>query len=71
MCNSNGSCTKVPIVYEHGDGLNVENPLTTHKPGMYTLDRRYDGPYKVIQREKINAYRIDFGNDFPQTRYNV
>lgn len=60
----------IPIVYEPEDGVYVENPLTTHRPGMSTLDRRYDGPYRIIRRETINSYRVDFAGDFPG-RYNV
>ena len=55
----------IPIVYEPGDGCYVENPLTTHRTGMPTLDRRYDGPYEVMSREGKTKYRIDFRTDFP------
>jgi hypothetical protein len=54
----------------------VESPLTTHSPGMSTLDRRYDGPYKVVRKEGISRYEIDFENlltrkiDFP-ARYQI
>jgi len=37
---------------------------------MSTLDRHYDGPFAVIRRERINAYRIDFRDQFP-LRYDV
>ena len=66
----------VPIEYAAGDACMVENPLTTHSPGMSTLDRRYDGPYEVIRKEGISKYRIDFKNlvtgaiDFPG-RYQI
>ena len=60
----------VPIQFAPGDGVYVENPLTTHKAGMSTLDRRYDGPYPITERVAKNTYRVDFGQDFP-TRHNV
>jgi hypothetical protein len=66
----------ITIEYAPNDACMVENPLTTHKPGMSTLDMRYDGPYEVIRKEGISKYRIDFKNlltcriDFPG-RYQV
>jgi hypothetical protein len=52
----------IPIEYAPKDACTVENPLTTHKPCMSTLDKRYDGPYEVIQKEGISKYRIDLKN---------
>jgi hypothetical protein len=52
----------IPIEYAPDDACMVENPLTTHSPGMSMLDRRYDGPYKVSRKEGISRYKIDFEN---------
>ena len=49
----------VPIVYETGDYVYVEHPLTTHGT-LPTLTERYEGPFRVVRRESRNAYRLDF-----------
>jgi hypothetical protein len=52
----------IPIEYAPEDACMVKNPLTTHSPGMSKLDRRFDGPYKVIQKEGFSRYKIDLEN---------
>jgi hypothetical protein len=54
----------IPIKYAPEAACMADNQLTMHIPGLSTLDRRYDGAYKVIRKEGMSRFKIDFDNLF-------